>query len=135
MADSRDLFTTVDKLLADAKLPTAEKIAGEKADEFRQRIGDQLIVISNARQDEVDAGGAKVIIGGKSLRIGGTVWPLLACIVTFVAAPFDPSGLTYGAAGAAIINALEKIGKNFHTLDPAQRVVCRAVIEIIDQKR
>jgi hypothetical protein len=99
-------------------------------------VADALAAIANEAPDEIDSGGARVMLpGGRHLRLGGTVWPLLACAVTLAIAPLDPTGLTFGAAGAAIINALDKLKDVLHSLDPAQRVVVRAVADVSAAKQ
>jgi hypothetical protein len=125
-------FDKVDQLLKE----TGFQLLGEdKADEFHRQMVEQLEVIGKAGT-EIDAGGGKVVLpSGNHLRLGGTVWPLLTCTVTFVLAPLDPSGLTYAAAGGAVVNAFKELAKVFHALDPAQRVVCRAVLEVARDKK
>src|SRR5205823_222790 len=108
----KELLAAVDQLLKDAGAPDAERIAGpDNANELRRQLAEQLRVIGQSAH-EADTGGAKVILpGGSHLRVGGTVWPLLTCTVTFVLAPMDPSGLTYAAAGGALVNAFKELGK------------------------
>jgi hypothetical protein len=132
MTNEKELFPVVDQLLKDAGVPNA----GDITVELRRKLAEQLKVIGEAATSEADAGGPKVLLpDGSHLRLGGTVWPLLTCTVTFALAPMDPSGITYGAAGAALMKAFTDLGKVFHTLDPAQRVICRAVLEVAREKK
>lgn len=125
-------FDLVDKLLKDAGFALG---GDDQADEFHRRMLEQLEIIGETKK-EADSGGARVALpSGNHLRVGGTVWPLLTCAVAFVLAPLDPSGLTYAAAGGAVVNALKELAKVFHKLDPAQRVVCRAVLEVARAKK
>lgn len=122
----------VDRLLHDAGF---QLLGEDGADEFHHQLLEQLETMGRARSD-IDSGGGKVVLpSGNHLRLGGTVWPLLTCTVTFVLAPLDPSGLTYAAAGGAVVNAFKELAKVFHELDPAQRVVCRVVLDVARNKK
>jgi hypothetical protein len=127
----------VDQLLKDAGAPSAEHIVGaSEANDLRRELLEQLKTIAETAVPEADSGGGKVLVGDNvHIRVGGTVWPLLTCTVTFVLAPLDPSGLTYGIAGGALVNAFKELAKVSHKLDPTQRVICRAVIEVSREKK
>lgn len=120
----------VDELLKEAGDFTLLGNAGE----FRQQMLEQLEVIEKAAIG-FDSGGGKVIVRGSHLRLSGTVWPLLTCTVAFALAPLDASGLTYAAAGGAVVNAFKELAKVFNKLDPAQQVVCRAVLDVAREKK
>jgi hypothetical protein len=130
MASEKELFSAVDQLLRDAEAPDAQRIAGpDNADEFRRQLAERLKAIGKSAP-QVESGGAKVVVAGTSVPISSTAWSLTVCVVAIAAASLDPSGLTYGAASGAIIAAVDKLRDVIHRLDPAEQVVCQAVMEI-----
>jgi hypothetical protein len=135
MSSDRDLFPVVDQLLKDSG--AEHLISGDGADKFRQDAAEQLRIIGQSAVAETDRGGPKVLLpdGSTHLRLAGTVWPLLTCAVSFMFIGLDQSKLTYGIAGSAIIKALRDLANVARILDPAQRIICRAVLEVMREKK
>jgi hypothetical protein len=68
-------------------------------------------------------------VGGVSLRITGTIWPLAKCAVKFIIASHDPTGITWAFAADEAMKTLENLQESVHRLDPVERIVCTAVGE------
>jgi hypothetical protein len=117
----------VQRLIDDAGIASswAELDSTEQA-EMRQQIEAKLEAIARAApQDE--HGGARIVAGRWSFRIGGTLWPLLVFLVKLAFASHDPTGLTWKAAIKSAIELLGSLAGVVHQLDPTQQLICAAI--------
>jgi hypothetical protein len=122
------------RILAQVDALLKESVDKSKHSGFKLQVGEQITEIF-ASVVEVDSGGAKTVIGHVNIHFGGTIWPLLKCGVAFLLAHLDPTGLTWDAAGEAIFDAVCDLRTVITKLDPAQRAVCRAIIEVALEKK
>jgi hypothetical protein len=135
MADQDERAAKVEAMLREAVTQAPAGPAASADADPMQVAARKIAEIFKQAPGEIDSGGAKTVIFGTSVNFGGTIWPLLSCGVAFLLAPLDPTGLTWGAAGGAVWTAIDKLRDVVVKLDPAQRVVCRAIIEVAADKK
>lgn len=120
----------VSKLIDDAGL------AGEWAmldpaqlADLQSKFEETLAAIATNAQPQ-EHGETKTVVGGWSIRIGGTLWPLVIFVVKLGVAAHDPTGLSWKGTIASALNFLNDFAKVVHQLNSAEQLICAAIAQV-----